>query len=269
MGLQFFAPRGPKNELVRLPASLRRTVRWLPQIGDVFPDFSVDTTHGPLRFRDWADGHWVHLFSHPAAFTPVCTTEMVSVASCCEAWKENNVKNMALTGSSLDDQRSWHREIEALFGPHIDFPCAHDPDMQLARLFGMMHDRESTAWPVRKSFLIDPALHVRMIFEYPIHVGRNTEEILRVARALQMRAESGAATPADWCGGDTVIIPDNRPEYEVLRDFGARSVKLMPYLRVVSPSQKPSGRRTGVTTAGGAAPKADARACPSPTCTRR
>ena len=220
MSIQFFAPRGPRNEMIRLPAALRRTVRWLPQIGDVFPDFSVETTQGDLNFWEWAEGSWIHLFSHPAANTPVCTTEMAAIAAMAQDWREVNVRHLALSGSSLETQRAWHDDIARLFGLEIDFPCAHDPRLDLSRLFGMMHEKESRDWPVRKSFVIDPGLRLRMIFEYPIYVGRNTEEILRVIQALQLRAATGAATPSDWYNGDVAIIPDGMAEAEVQAHFG-------------------------------------------------
>ncbi|WP_104019546.1 redoxin domain-containing protein [Roseovarius nitratireducens] len=232
MSIQFFTPRGPKNEIIRLPTALRKTVRWLPQIGDVFPDFSVETTEGDLNFWEWAEGSWIHLFSHPAANTPVCTTEMAAITALSEDWQKINVKHLALSGSSLDEQHSWHADIARLFGLEVDFPCAHDSGLQLSRLFGMMHDKEDANRPIRKSFLIDPGMRVAMLFEYPLFVGRNIEEVLRVAKALQMHADTGAATPADWQGGDMVIIPDNRSEQEVIRQFGTASELLLPYLRV-------------------------------------
>lgn len=233
MSIQFFTPRGPQNELIRLPTSFRKTVRWLPQIGDVFPDFCVGTTQGNLRFWDWAEGAWTHLFSHPAANTPVCTTEMASIAGMSEDWQEVNVKHLALSGSTLAEQRAWHSDIAGLFGLEVDFPCAYDPGLHLSRLFGMLHDKADDARPIRKSFLVDPAMRVSMIFEYPTFIGRNIEEILRVIKALQLRAETGAAAPADWEGGDMAIIPDDRPEDEVIRQFGTGSDRLLPYLRVV------------------------------------
>lgn len=233
MSIQFFTPRGPKNEFLKLPATYRRTVRWLPQIGDIFPDFSVETTQGPISLWDWAGGSWVHLFSHPAAFTPVCTTELASFASLNDEWKANNIKLLGLTGSSVDSQQRWHIEIEDLFDVSIDFPNGHDKGMNLARLFGMLHEHESPDWPIRKSFLLDPVMRVQMIFEYPIYIGRNTEEILRVAKALQLRAETGAATPADWDIGDMAIVPDTMTDATARRVFGAAPRKLTPYLKVV------------------------------------
>ncbi|MFB9150895.1 redoxin domain-containing protein [Roseovarius ramblicola] len=219
--------------MIKLPTALRKTVRWLPQIGDVFPDFNVETTEGDLNFWEWAEGSWIHLFSHPAANTPVCTTEMAAIAAMAQDWRQVNVKHLALSGSTLDEQRAWHGDIARLFGLEVDFPCAHDAGLHLSRLFGMMHDKEDGTRPIRKSFLIDPGMHVAMLFEYPLFVGRNIEELLRVVNALQMHASTGAATPADWHGGDMVIIPDNRSETEVIRQFGMGSEQLLPYLRVV------------------------------------
>lgn len=237
MSIQFFAPRGADSQIVKLPTSLRRTVKWLPQIGDVFPDFTVETTQGRVRFWEWAEGSWIHLFSHPAARTPVCTTEIASIASFHAAWDLAGVKNLGLTGSTVEEQLVWHKEIKEIFGRKVNFPCAHDPEMQLSRLFGMMHAKESEAWPIRKSFLIDPSLHLRMIFEYPIYIGRRIDEVLRVVQALQLRDETGIATPSDWEEGDPVIVPDERTECELIAQFGAVSTRLSPYLRLVQPTQ--------------------------------
>lgn len=237
MSIQFFTPRGPRNEMLRLPTAYRRTVRWLPQIGDIFPDFTVETTQGQLRFWEWAADSWVHLFSHPAAFTPVCTTEVASLASYAAEWEARNVRILGLTGSTVPQLREWNREIEDFFDVEVGFPTAHDPGLELSRLFGMMHRKESQEWPVRKSFLIDPAQRVRMIFEYPIYVGRNTEEILRVVEALQLRAATGAATPSDWYCGDVAVIPDDMPESAVWAHFGGPSSRVMPYLRLASPAE--------------------------------
>lgn len=233
MSFQFFTPRGPGNEFVRLSREMRKTVRWLPQIGDEFPDFTVETTHGKLRFRDWAEGNWTHLFSHPAAFTPVCTTEIASIASYQEEWTRLGVQNLSLTGSTISEQEAWHEEIERIFDVDIEFPSGHDAGQKLAELFGMMHYKESRGCSIRKSFLIDPSMKVRMVFEYPIFIGRSSEEILRTVQALQLRDRSGVATPADWTDGEMAIVPDDRSEASVLREFGSGSTFLAPYLRVV------------------------------------
>ncbi|MGM0742997.1 MAG: redoxin domain-containing protein [Pseudomonadota bacterium] len=236
MAFQFLNQKSADEKVVNIPAACQRTVKWLPQIGDIFPDFTVNSTHGEIRFWDWAPGNWVHLFSHPAAFTPVCTTELASIAAYQQAWDDNGIKHLALTGSTLEEQEKWHKEIEEFFDVSLEYPGAYDPDLTLSRNFGMLHHKESQDWPIRKSFILDPAMRVQMISEYPLFVGRNIDELLRVTRALQLRAQTGAATPADWYWGDVAIISDNRTEADVIRQFKARSSQLMPYLRVVDPT---------------------------------
>lgn len=233
MAFQFFTPRGADGSNMRLPSAYKRTVKWLPQIGDIFPNFVADTTHGELNFWDWSEDSWIFLFSHPAARTPVCTTELGAISQNKKDFETLNVKALGLTGSSIEEQLGWHQEIEAFFGSNIWFPTAFDPCGRLATLFGMCHDKEHATWPIRKSFILDPQMRIRMIFEYPVFIGRGIEETLRVIEALQLRDKTGAATPADWQDTDPIIIPDDRCELEVFRDFGAVSQYLLPYLRVV------------------------------------
>lgn len=234
MGIQFFAPKGSDGKTMRLPSAMRRTVRWLPQIGDICPNFVVDTTQGQLNFWEWAEAGWTFLFSHPEARTPVCTTELGSIAKFQDEFAALGLKALGLTGSHLDEQKRWHAEIESFYDSEIWFPTASDPNGCLAALFGMRHEKEHPVWPIRKSFILDPQMRVRMIFEYPISIGRSTEEVLRVVEALQLREETGAATPSDWFAHDPLIIPDDRAESQVMQQFGARSVRPLPYLRLVS-----------------------------------
>lgn len=233
MSIQFFAPRGPDNELMKLPKTYRRSVSWLPQIGDIFPEFSVETTQGKMNFWDWAEGKWTYLFSHPAAFTPVCTTEIAALAGMHSDFEASNTQLMAITGSTIDEQKRWHGEIEDLFNVKVNFPCVADTQGALARCFGMMHPKESDDFMIRKSFVVGPEMKIRMIFEYPLFIGRSSEEILRVIKALQMRSETGAATPADWASGDSVILDEETPESYVRQVFGTGSDHIRPYLRVV------------------------------------
>lgn len=235
MSIQLFADRDPGNALIKLPTSARRTVRWLPRIGDKFPDFSLDTTQGALRFRDWALGSWTHLFSHPAALTPVCTTEIASLASHDETWKRLNVKHLGISASPIEDQRLWHEHVEDIFEVDIGFPIGHDPMLTLSQLFGMIHDEEATGHAIRKSFILTPELRIAVMMEYPVHIGRSTAELIRVIEALQLVDATGAATPADWMPGDVALVPDERSETEVLRQFGALSRRIISYLRVVDP----------------------------------
>ena len=233
MSIQFFSPRGADGRNMRIPSAYRRSVKWLPQIGDIFPNFAVDTTQGALDLWDWSAGSWTFLFSHPAASTPVCTTELGAISGNKDDFNALGVKALGLTGSTVQEQLDWHKEIEAFFDTEVWFPTAADPEGRLAALFGMRHDEEHKTWPIRKSFILDPQMRIRMIFEYPIFIGRSIEETLRVVEALQLRDRTGAATPADWQELDPVIIPDSRCELDVMRDFGVGSHYLLPYLRVV------------------------------------
>ena len=233
MRAQFFGPKDADGQTVSIPSALRRTVKWLPKIGDIFPSFAVDTTEGRLKFWEWAEGSWVFLFSHPAACTPVCTTELGTLAVFGDDFKKLGVKALGLTSSSVDDQLAWHADIEKLYNAPIWFPTAEDPNGQLAPLFGMCHEKEHATWPIRKSFVLDPQMRIRMIFEYPIYIGRSIEETLRVISALQESERTGAAIPADWYDGDSVIVLDNTPESEIVREYRARSKYLLPYLRMV------------------------------------
>lgn len=234
MSIQFFAPRGTDNEIMRLPSSYRRKVKWLPRIGDIFPNFSVESTEGRLQFWDWAEGSWVYLFSHPAANTSVCTTELAALAAYSGVWKARNVKLLSLSCSSIEELSSWHRDISDVFGVEVDFPSASDPKAKIASLCGMIHESESLFCPIRKSFLIDPSMHIRSIMEYPSNIGRSTQEIVRVLDALQNNASSGMATPADWEDGDPMIIPDDWSEMQVFKTFGKLSERVTSYLRVIS-----------------------------------
>lgn len=238
MSIQFFTDRDPGNAIIRLPAATRRTLRWLPRIGDHFPDFTLDTTQGELRFRDWAQGSWTHLFSHPAALTPVCTTEIASLASHAETWEKLNVKHLGISASPVEDQLIWHDHVSEIFEVDIGFPIGYDPMLTLCKLFGMIHDEEATCHSIRKSFVLDPDLRIALVMEYPVHVGRNTAELIRVIEALQLVDATGVATPADWMPGDVALVPDDRSETEVLRQFGSVSRRMMSYLRVVDPGRE-------------------------------
>lgn len=236
--MQLFAPRNYDGSVLNLPPSYERRLKWLPQIGDTFPDFKVNTTHGPIQFWNWAEGSWVFLFSHPEANTPVCSTEIGALA-CNEAeFRHLNTKVLGLTRSTLKEQITWHKDVSRIYKTDIWFPTAADPKGRLSSIFGMQHRKEHEQWPIRKSFIIDPSLRIRLIFEYPIFVGRSVEETLRVIEALQLHNRTGFATPADWFGGDPVLVPEDASEADVIRELGVRSVNVLPYLRVAHRNSK-------------------------------
>ncbi|MCU0573646.1 MAG: peroxiredoxin [Syntrophobacteraceae bacterium] len=171
------------------------------------PDFTASTTHGPLTLSQWAAGKWVILFSHPADFTPVCTTELIAFARRATAFDQ---KGARLIGNSVDSNYShiaWVRNIEEKFGVKIPFPIIADLDQKVARLYNMIHEPSAATAAVRAVFFIDPQMRIRAMIYYPMNVGRNFDEIMRVLDALQTADEHGVACPADWRPGDAVIIP--------------------------------------------------------------
>ncbi len=171
------------------------------------PDFEANTTHGPLRLSQWAQGKWVILFSHPADFTPVCTTEFVEFGKMYDEFAKRNVM---LIGNSIDSVYShiaWTRNIEQNFGVKIPFPVIADLDQKVAQLYGMVHKASAATATVRCVFFIDPKRTLRAMIYYPLNVGRNFEEILRVVDALQTADKSGVACPANWRPGQEVIVP--------------------------------------------------------------
>ncbi len=171
------------------------------------PDFTANTTHGPLTLSKWAAGKWVILFSHPADFTPVCTTEFIEFAKRAGDFEKKGVK---LIGNSIDSVYShiaWTRNIEQHFGVEIPFPVIADLDMRVSQLYGMLHQASSATATVRCVFFIDPKMTLRAMIYYPLNVGRNFDEVTRVIDALQTVDKNGVACPANWRPGEDVIVP--------------------------------------------------------------
>lgn len=171
------------------------------------PDFEANTTHGPIRLSTWQKDKWVILFSHPADFTPVCTTEFIEFAKNYDTLAQ---KGVAVIGNSIDSVYShiaWVRNIEEKFGVKIPFPVIADLDQKVARLYGMVHTPSSVTAAVRCVFFIDPKRTLRAMIYYPLNVGRNFDEILRVVDALQTVDANGVACPANWRPGEEVIVP--------------------------------------------------------------
>jgi peroxiredoxin 2/4 len=171
------------------------------------PDFETNTTHGPIHLSKWAEGKWVILFSHPADFTPVCTTEFIEFA---KSHDELAAKNVKLIGCSIDSVFShiaWTRNIDEKFGVKIPFPVIADLDQKVSRLYGMVHEPSAVTATVRCVFFIDPKMKLRAMIYYPLNVGRNFDEIRRVITALQTVDAEGVACPANWTPGQDVIIP--------------------------------------------------------------
>jgi peroxiredoxin 2/4 len=179
----------------------------MPRIGDNAPDFEAMTTKGKIRFSEYAKDKWVLLFSHPADFTPVCTTEMSGFAERNDEFSALNTELMGLSIDSIHSHLAWVNNVREKTGVYFDFPIIADIDMKVAKLYGMLQPNESETAAVRAVFFIDPAKKIRLIMYYPLNVGRNMDEILRALEALQVSDKNGVAMPLNWRNGDKVIIP--------------------------------------------------------------
>jgi len=175
-------------------------------LGEPVPDFEAVTTHGVIKLSDFK-GKWVILFSHPADFTPVCTTEFVAFAQIYSELVKRNVQLIGLSIDSVYSHIAWTRRIKEKLGVEIPFPIIADLDMKVANLFGMIHPSMSSTAAIRAVFFIDPEMKLRAMTYYPLNVGRNMDEILRVIDALQTADKYKVALPANWRPGDAVIVP--------------------------------------------------------------
>ena len=180
----------------------------LPRINEPAPQFEAKSTHGVIRLSDYTGkGKWVLLFSHPADFTPVCTTEFVEFSRAYEEFEKRNVQLIGVSIDSVYSHIAWIRNIEQNFGVKVRFPVVADLDQKVARSFGMVHEAVSDTASVRAVFFIDPKNTVRALLYYPLSLGRNVEEVLRVFDALQAAEANACATPANWRPGQPVIVP--------------------------------------------------------------
>ncbi len=179
----------------------------IPKIGEKAPDFTAVTTHGELTLSEWQGDSWVVLFSHPADFTPVCTTEFLAFTERFDEFQKRNVKLIGLSIDSIHSHMAWMNNIREKTGVTIPFPVIADLDMNVAKKYGMLHEAESTTATVRAVFIIDPDRVVRALVYYPLNAGRNMDEILRLIDALQTVDKYGVACPANWKPGDMVIVP--------------------------------------------------------------
>ena len=184
------------------------TFTGMPRINDPAPDFKAKSTHGMIQLSDYtAKGKWVLLFSHPADFTPVCTTEFVEFARHYEDFEKRNVQPIGVSIDSIYSHIAWVRNIEENFGVAIKFPVIADLDQKVARSYGMVHEAVAETAAVRAVFFIDPKGNVRALLYYPLSLGRNIDEIIRVFDALQTADGNACATPANWKLGEPVIVP--------------------------------------------------------------
>ncbi|MDX2281859.1 MAG: peroxiredoxin [Saprospiraceae bacterium] len=186
---------------------MENTILTMPRIGDIAPDFESMTTTGPLKFSEYAHNSWTILFSHPADFTPVCTTEMTGFALEKDFFKAHETKLIGLSIDSIHAHIAWVNNVREKTGVLFEFPIIADIDMSVAKKYGMLQPGESETATVRAVFFIDPTFKIRLIMYYPLNVGRNMDEIKRALLALQTSDANKCAMPLDWRPGDKVIVP--------------------------------------------------------------
>ena len=208
------------------------------RLGDEAPDFSAETTAGPINFHEWLGDSWGVLFSHPADFTPVCTTELGVVANIEEEFKKRGVKIIALSVNSVGDHEGWISDINETQNANLAFPMIADPERKVSELYDMIHPNALDNMTVRSVFVIGPDKKVKLTLTYPASTGRNFDEILRVIDSLQLTANYSVATPANWQDGDDCIVVPALSDEEATEKFPQGFTAVKPYLRVTPQPNK-------------------------------
>lgn len=201
----------------------------MPRIGDIAPDFSAMTTKGMIKMSDFAKDKWIVMFSHPADFTPVCTTEMSGFALRKQEFTDLNAELLGLSIDSIHAHLGWVANVKEKTGVYFDFPIIADLDMKVSKLYGMLQPNESETAAVRAVFFIDPNKKIRLIMYYPLNVGRNMDEILRSLKALQTADKFKVALPLDWKPGEKVILPAPRTLDEMEARMADNSVEKVDF----------------------------------------
>ncbi|HKJ95763.1 MAG TPA: peroxiredoxin [Gammaproteobacteria bacterium] len=208
------------------------------RIGDTAPDFTAETSVGQIGFHDWAGDSWVVLYSHPADFTPVCTTELGRTAKLKEEFDKRGVKAIALSVDSAEDHKKWINDINETQQTEVNFPIIADQDRKVAELYDMIHPNADASATVRSVFIIDPNKKVRATITYPASTGRNFGEILRVIDSLQLTDNYQVATPVDWVDGQDCVIVPSIPNDQAEKQFPKGWKELRPYLRLTPQPNK-------------------------------
>jgi alkyl hydroperoxide reductase subunit AhpC len=208
------------------------------QLGDTAPDFTQESTQGPISFYEYAGNSWVVLFSHPKDFTPVCTTELGVVAKLKPEFDKRNVKVLGLSVDPLKDHEGWSKDIAETQGAALNFPLMADGDRKVSSLYGMIHPNADSTHTVRSVFVIGPDKKVKLTLTYPASAGRNFDEILRVIDSLQLTSDYKVSTPANWNQGEDVIILPSVSNEDAAKLFPAGFKEIKPYLRTTKQPNK-------------------------------
>ncbi|QFT83507.1 putative peroxiredoxin [Halomonas sp. THAF12] len=203
------------------------------RLGDIAPDFTQESTEGPIHFHEWAGDSWVILFSHPKDFTPVCTTELGEVSRLKPEFDQRNTKAIGLSVDPLEDHKAWVGDIQETQGCALNFPLLADADRKVSDLYDMIHPNANDTLTVRSVFIIDPNRKVRLMLTYPASTGRHFDEILRVLDSLQLTDSHKLATPVNWKPGDDCIIVPALSNEEAAKLFPEGWDEQKPYLRLV------------------------------------
>jgi len=203
--------------------------RPLPRIGDPAPDFTAMTTHGEINFSQWREGKWAILFSHPADFTPVCSTELTEFGRRHKEFEQRGVKLIGLSVDSIHAHVAWHQNLGKILGVSLPYPLIADSNRAVSELYGMIHPSASATVTVRALFVIDAKGIVRALVYYPLNIGRNVDEALRIVDALQTADGKGVACPVNWKPGDKVIVPPPKTEKEVADRLALKDVEKLDF----------------------------------------
>lgn len=208
------------------------------QLGDIAPDFTAESTEGKIEFHKWLGDSWGILFSHPADYTPVCTTELGTVSKLQDEFKKRNVKTIALSVDPLESHWGWIKDINETQNTEVNFPIIADPIFKVAKLYGMIHPNASEKFTVRSVFIISPDKKIKLMLTYPASTGRNFDALLRVIDSLQLTANYSVATPANWKDGDDVVISPSVKDEEIAAKFPKGYARVKPYLRITPQPNK-------------------------------
>lgn len=208
------------------------------QLGDVVPDFKQQSSEGEISFYDWAGDSWVVLFSHPADYTPVCTTELGEVSRLKPEFDKRNAKVIALSVDDAESHKGWICDINEIQQTTVNYPILADDDKKVSDLYGMIHPNANAKLTVRTVFVIDPQRKLRLTITYPPSTGRNFQEILRVIDSLQLTDNYSVATPVNWKDGDDVVVVPSIPTEEAKQKFPKGVTEIRPYLRMTPQPDK-------------------------------
>lgn len=208
------------------------------QLGDTAPDFTQQSTEGDIHFHDWIGDSWAILFSHPADFTPVCSTELGQVAHLKPEWDKRNTKPIGLSVDGLSDHEKWEADIKDISGTNLNFPLLADADRKVSELYDLIHPNADATATVRSVFFIDPNKKIRASITYPPSAGRNFKEILRVLDSLQLTDKEKVTTPVDWTPGERVIIAPSVSNEDAEKLFPQGWEEKKSYLRLVALDKK-------------------------------